>query len=418
MTQLTRAAAAISAPKRKTRVPDSIKLVALGLVVAFLFVADGWITFHSIVEMKGKSFDFYFIWRGSREMASGRDPYTPEIARQIQVSVSDDSVGMTEAPYYFVYPPLLTPLVFPFVAFPFAESVTVWLVSLQVFLVVALVLTLRAVGWKPRPITIAGLITAWIAFRYSMVAMLLGQTTPLILLLISGAILASRLEHERISAILLAAAMIKPQLVLFVLIGWLIATLQRRQWHAIGIFTAATFVTLLFPFMFFPEWLSSFMNASSLYLMYRPSVSALSMITAVEPRTSTVSFVIGAGLLVGYMLRVALKTRDMVPIASLSILLSLVVFPLASVYDISLALLPWLACLYVLVPRAGVAPRLLLIVLCALPGVSWLIITVLPNIVESMGLTFDAVGADKIIIPLTLLFVFVCTERKQMWQIT
>ncbi len=418
MAQVTRTPAAAVGASKRIPVPDSVKAIVLGLLLSFLFVADGWITFHNIVEMKGNSFDFYFIWRGTREMAIGRDPYTADIARQIQMAVSDNYVGQTEAPYYFVYPPLLTPLVWPFVAFPFPESVTAWLVSQQICLVMALVLMLRSTQWRPPPMAIAGLIVAWVAFRYSMVALLLGQTTPFILLLLSGAILASRFQHERIAAILFAFAMIKPQLVILTLIGWLGCRLWRRQWLELGVFGTGVVATSLLPFLLVADWIPSFMNASAQYLVYRPSVSALSMLAAIEPRSAAVTFLVAAALLVGYLLWVARKTMDIVPIASLGVLLSLVMFPLASVYDMALALLPWVACLFVLTRRTDITSRLLAIVLCALPVVSWLIITVLPNIVESTGLTFDAVSADKMIVPLTLLFIFVYTERNKMWKVS
>jgi hypothetical protein len=391
------------------------KLLVLGLVILFLFVADGWFIYRNIVELKGKSFDFYFIWMGTREVGQGRDPYTPEIARQIQFAVTGDTTATTENPYYFSYPAFMTFLVWPFVSFPFPESVTGWVVAQQICLFLALLLALRSLKWRLSAGSVIGVVVAWVAFRYTWIALLLGQTSLLALFFLSAACYASVRHHEKIAGILFAMAMVKPQLVLLTILGWLVKRISERQWRAIGSYGTGVVVLTLLPIGLIGNWIPSFLRGLFLYPIYRPSVTPLSLVASTMPGFSPVIQLAGAALCIGYLLWVASKTRNMMAIASLGVLATLLLIPLASVYDISLALLPWLACLYVLSARRDVASRILVSVLWSLPLVSWLVITILPAALEAMSLPFDVIVCDKLIIPVTLFLIFVYTERKQMW---
>lgn len=391
------------------------KFALFGLLILFLLAADGWLTFRSIVQVKRNSFDFYFVWVGAREIGEGRDPYTPEIARQIQLAVTGDDTASTENPYYFVYPAFMVFLVWPFVPFPFPESVTAWVVSQQLCLFITLLLALRSMRWTPSAGVVLGVVVAWVVFRYTWVTLVLGQTSFLILLLLSAANYASVRHQERIAGILLTIAMIKPQLVFLTLLGWLVMKVRRRQWPVVGTFGAFLFVLALLPMGLIGNWIPSFLHALFLYPIYRPSDTPLSMAASIVPGFSAVIQLAGASLCVGYLLWVVKTTRNMIAVSSLSILSTLLLMPLPSAYSIAIALLPWLACLRVLSARSDNTAKVLVGVLWSLPIVSWLVITILPTALDALALPFDALVYDKLLVPLTLFFIFVFTERKQMW---
>jgi hypothetical protein len=71
--------------------------------------------------------------------------------------------------------------------------------------------------------------------------------------------------------------------------------------------------------------------------------------------------------------------------------------------------------LRVLSARPDGTSRILVAVLWSLPVVSWLIVTVLPTVLEAFALPFDTLVGDKLIIPVALFLIFVYTERKRMW---
>ncbi len=403
-------------PVWDARAGGSIKLLVLGLLILLLLAADGWLTFRSIVQVKGNSFDFYFVWVGAREIGQGRNPYTPEIAREIQLAVTGDDTATTENPYYFVYPAFLAFLVWPFVALPFPEAVTGWIVSQQICLFMALLLALRSMRWRPSATVALGLVVAWIAFRYTWVTLVLGQTSFLILLFLAAASFASLRHQERIAGILLAMAMIKPQLVLLTILGWLVMKVSSRQWRVIGTFGAIVLVLTLLPIGLIGNWIPAFLRALFLYPVYRPSATPLSMTATVIPGFSEIIQLAGATFCVGYVVWVARTAKNMVAISSVGFLSTLLLVPLPSAYSISIALLPWLACLRVLSARRDVTSKMLVAVLWSLPVVSWLIVTILPTVFESFALPFDTLVGDKLIIPATLFFIFVYTERKQMWK--
>jgi hypothetical protein len=98
-------------------------------------------------------------------------------------------------------------------------------------------------------------------------------------------------------------------------------------------------------------------------------------------------------------------------VLGLSIVLTLALFPLSSVYDLTLALLPWLVCVWALNGRQNWIARSLLMLVLSLPIVSWAIVMWFPSLFEQGQLRFDAVVADKVIVPVVLLIVFVYLGR-------
>ena len=89
--------------------------------------------------------------------------------------------------------------------------------------------------------------------------------------------------------------------------------------------------------------------------------------------------------------------------------------PLPSVYDISLVLLPWLVCCRAFAGKRDWSEWGILGLLGAMPILSWTIIALLPEIFDRLRLPFDAVVADKFLIPTLLLAVFIYAERTRLW---
>jgi hypothetical protein len=387
--------------------------VVLVILVLLVLLADGFTFFSVLIQGKGTSFDLYLPWYGSREIIQGRNPYTASVTEQIQIATIGHVAMPGENEYRFVYPAYIAFLLLPLLPMPFPLAVTVWIVLQQVFLVVALVLVCGAMNWRPLPWSMMSIIVVGILFRYSLITVVLAQNSMMTLVLLAAAMYASSRGKYEWAGIALALATFKPQLVVFPILGWFVWMAAQRQWRALFVFAGAIGFLIVLPTLFIGNWLISLWEYMSVYWGYTGSQSPLTLFVSLAPGDwrGTILFL---GGLVGviYLAWVAWRKRDTALVFGLSVLLTLVIVPLSSVYDLALLVLPLLIGWTMIRASHGVEANFLRLVLIAVPILSWTIILVIPSIFDILQLPFDAVIMDKILTPLILLGIWIRFERR------
>ena len=391
-------------------IPSQVVLVVLVLLV---LLADGFAFYSVLIQGKGTSFDLYLPWYGSREIIQGRNPYTASVTEQIQIATIGHSAMPGENEYRFVYPAYIAFLLLPLLPLPFPLAVTVWIVLQQVFLAVALVLVCRAMNWRLSPWSMMSIIVVGILFRYSLITVVLAQNSMLTLVLLAMAMYASSRGKYEWAGITLALATFKPQLVVFPILGWLVLMAAQRQWRALFVFVGAIGFLIVLPMLFIGNWLISLWDYMSVYWGYTGSQSPLTLFASVAPGSwrGTISFL---GWWVGgiYLAWVAWRKRDTALVFGSSVLLTLVIVPLSSVYDLALLVLPWLIGWAIIRTSHSVETNFLRLVLIAVPILSWAVVLVIPSIFDVLRLPFDAVIMDKILTPLILFGTGIWFERR------
>ncbi len=395
--------------------------VALGLIALAVFAADGAVIYHGLVRFKGTNLDFYMMWFGTRELWHGHNPYTDQTTRQIQIGILGRPAVAGEIEYRFVYPAYFAILLFPLPLLPFTWAVTIWLVLLQFALMLALAFTLRMLDWHPKIFVTLLLCLAWFLFRYNLIALALAQTTPMTLMLLTAAGLACSRGRLEWAAIALALATFKPQLAVFPILGWLALMVVGRQWRAVSFFFLGLAALCALPFIFLPTWFLGFLSQIKLYAGYSNPQSPLTLIISALPdNVRYLGLITGVVLGVGYLLWIVWRQRTLSAkggftwVLVLTILLTLLIFPLAFVYEIALALVPGLILWRVLVLHNNWISRALLVLLACVPVLSWGTIIGLPTIFDRLGLPYNVVNTDKILIPVLLLIIFIYVERRSM----
>jgi hypothetical protein len=384
----------------------SIRCVIVGLIGLGVLLVDVWAIQRNVVQPRGTSFDFYLVWRGVLEFGRGGNPYTENVAQQIQQGILGHLAAPNENQYYFVYPAYLALLLLPIACLPFYEAVTLWLVLQQIFLVVAFGLLLHALDWLPARIEMLVLITLWIVLRYTWITLILAQTSIAILTLLALVVYALKRGALILSAIALVLMTIKPQLAFLPTLGWLGMMVAQRQWHALSIFGFAYLTMFIAPFFVLGNWLGDWIHTLTLYVGYNRTHTPLTWLASflVEPLASAL-VAVGVALGLGYLLWLARHSTNGIMLLSFGILLTLLIVPLPSVYDLVLALFPWLVCWYAL--QGLWSMRLLL---AALPLVSWAMITLVPAALEFWGWNFDVVMADKLLMSVPLLMALIYAQ--------
>jgi hypothetical protein len=232
---------------------------------------------------RGNLSDLYPRWLGARELLlHGRNPYSPEITREIQQGYYGRPLDPARADdprdqQGFAYPAYVVFLLAPTIHLPFerVQSGFRWL--LIVLAAVSVLLWLRALGWKPSLGTMLIFIVLMLGWLPMVQGIKLQQLSLLVagLLAACGACLAGGWLF--CAGGLLALATIKPQLawplVLWLLI-WAGSDWRSRRRLVIG-FGVVMLLLLGGAQLVLPGWLPMFVEAIGRYHQYTQNQSVL-----------------------------------------------------------------------------------------------------------------------------------------------
>lgn len=213
-----------------------IAAVALLLLV---LLADAYAVYRLHLERLGNALDYYPFWAGGREVLQGHNPYDPAVTLHIQEAIYGRPALPDENQHGYAYP-AYTPLVaLPFLLLPFSLSAALWIASQQVLVVAAVILTVRAARWRIGRWQLVILCLAAMTFRYSMITLVLGQTSIWVLFCLALALRAGRSRRGVLTGLALAAGCIKPQLVVLPGLALLLTVPSGQRWRLVLAFGGA-----------------------------------------------------------------------------------------------------------------------------------------------------------------------------------
>jgi hypothetical protein len=220
--------------------------------------------------------DLYPRWYGARELLlHHRDPYSPEISREIQVAYYGHPLDATGADrgrdeQRFAYPVYVVYFLAPIIKLPFSTTQTVVRWALALLAAGSVLLWLRVLRWKPSLTITAALVVLTVSSPPMVQALRLQQLAVLVAFLLAGC--AALLSRGCLfwAGCLLACATIKPQLALFPALFFLIwVTGDWKQRRAFVLGFAGTLALLVAAGeAFLPGWLSKFVQALIAYRHY------------------------------------------------------------------------------------------------------------------------------------------------------
>jgi len=238
-------------------------------------------------QPRGNPSDLYPRWVGARELLlHGRDPYTLEVTREIQVGfygqpLPPDQPGQRENYQQgFYYPVYVAFGLAPTLRLPF-ERVQRWFYRiLLVLTALTTPLWLRLLRWSVPLWAQAALIVATIGSLPIWQGLKLQQMTLLVVPFIAAAFVLLALDRQFAAGLLLALATIKPQLVwlvLFWLVIWTAADWRRRSRWA-GSFLLSMVILCAASEWYLPHWISRFWQALREYHSYTGEMSVMQML--------------------------------------------------------------------------------------------------------------------------------------------
>ncbi len=226
--------------------------------------------------------DFYPRWKGAVLFwRDGIDPYSDMATEAIQRDMYGRLALPEEDQVLFVYPFYVTFLLLPLVWLPLGYSwiQAIWLTTLLVGMVTAVVLTLRLVNWQ-QPVWLFALTMLWAVLFYHFTrTIILGQFAALVFLWLAAALLALQRGREGWAGFWLALTTMKPQMTVLLILALLLWALARRRWRFVASFSLTIAALFALSFLFLPSWLTSFVRQVLFYPDYTITGSPLWVIT-------------------------------------------------------------------------------------------------------------------------------------------
>jgi Glycosyltransferase family 87 len=232
---------------------------------------------------RGNLSDLYPRWLGARELLlRGRDPYSPEVTREIQVGFygrpldpsRPDDPGDQEG---FAYPVYVVFCLAPTIGLPFAilQKACYWVLF---FLACATTLLWLRILRRSAPLWMqVGLLALTLGSPAVMQGLKLRQMTLLVAGLLAIAITLLVADYPVAAGFFLAWASIKPQLVvllLFWLALWTLGDWRRRYRLAVS-FLATMTILVAASEWYLPHWIPRFWRAIHEYEHYTASASVM-----------------------------------------------------------------------------------------------------------------------------------------------
>jgi hypothetical protein len=225
---------------------------------------------------RGNLSDLYPSWLGARELLlHGRDPYSAEITREIQIgfygrpldpSRPDDPRDEER----FAHPVYVVLWLAPTIGMPFAIVQKGFYWALLVLTCASTLLWLRILRCPAPPWIQISVLAVTVGMPAVMQGLNLRQISLLVGGLVAFAILLLVTDHAVAAGVLLALASIKPQLVLLLLCSlaiWTIADWRHRYRLAVSFLATMTILVVVSEW-YLPHWILRFWRALHEYVRY------------------------------------------------------------------------------------------------------------------------------------------------------
>jgi len=232
---------------------------------------------------RGNLSDLYPVWLGSRELLlNHKNPYGQEVTREIQAGYYGRALARLRQQdptnqQAFAYPVYVAFLLAPTIKLPFAEVQTFfrWLLAFATAL--SVFLWLRFLLWRPGCTMCASFVLLMLGTFAAVQGIRLEQLSLLVAALMAASMAFLSRGYPVPSGILLALAMIKPQLALPLaawLLLWSLGDLRARARFDASFLVSMTVLILGGEYLL-PGWISKFREGASAYLAYAAGGSLL-----------------------------------------------------------------------------------------------------------------------------------------------
>jgi len=235
---------------------------------------------------RGNLSDLYPRWVGAKELLlHRRDPYTAEVSREIQTGYYGRPIDPSRAEdprdeQGFAYPVYAVFWLAPTIGLPFPVVQRCFFWVILVLTLASTLIWIRVLHWALPVWAQTSLLILTLGSLSVMQGLKLQQMSLLVAGLVAIAIALLVADYPVAAGVLLAAATIKPQLVLLLLIWlaiWTITDLRHRYRLAVS-FLATMLILIGASEWLLPHWIPRFWHALAEYRRYTGTVSVIGLL--------------------------------------------------------------------------------------------------------------------------------------------
>jgi hypothetical protein len=319
-----------------------------GLLVAIVVAGSMWFYFQRVLiphqqfdaaahgHPRGNLSDLYPRWWGAHELLlHGRDPYSAEITREIQVGyygrvLDPANPDDPKDEQGFAYPVYVVFLLAPTLHWPFPMVQHGFVILLWVLTAASIPLWLHALNWRPSKWLTATFIVLALGSLPVVQGIKLQQLTLLVAAILAGCAAAVVSEWLVLAGVLLGLATIKPQLAWLPAVWLLLWALQdwRRRQRLAWAFAVTMLMLLAGAELVLPGWMPRFRDAVANYHRYAHNLSVLgSLLTPIGGSIAAVGLLLLTGWLCWPLLPEPANSANFRAALAMVLALTVVVIP-------------------------------------------------------------------------------------------
>ncbi|MBI5878478.1 MAG: DUF2029 domain-containing protein [Chloroflexi bacterium] len=254
-----------------------IGLALIAFVVFDLLLAPAF--YHNLTQQYAGANDFYVPWRAAQSrLIEGRDPYSADVTRDIQIGLFGRTVPPGEHQWGFAYPLYAIFMVAPFIGLPYDAAQAAWYALLLPLLFASGALILDTLGVRLRPLALAGFMLWLIALYPAARSFILGQLSIVVFACLAAAWWAAAKRRDALAGSLLALSTIKPQVVFLLVPLALLCAWQVRRRRLVLSFALTLALLLAATLALQPDWPLGFARTATAYAGYFDSPSPLQVV--------------------------------------------------------------------------------------------------------------------------------------------
>ncbi len=228
------------------------------MVVSLVVLIAVGLGFLSTMLMKQLPFEDHFVipWAAGRVwLLEGADPYSERVT-QLASQTLADTVYQAQLPDKTVLTEPVLNLIFiiPFSLIPYEISRAIWVVVLMVCLGLIVYFSLKLSGWKISTLEYLGIILLIAAWFPGIQTAMMGQVSPIVILLLLVGIYAILKEQDTLAGFLLALTFGSWQISALVLLLLVVWSITRRRWQILIAFFAGLAFLWVITLILLPSW--------------------------------------------------------------------------------------------------------------------------------------------------------------------
>jgi hypothetical protein len=355
-----------------------MRKILLAVLLAAVLLLEVLAVYRFVAPREHQIFDFIQRWHGARALLlEHRNPYSPEVTEEIQIALVGWPLAPDRCQQGFLYPPFVA-FTIPHFLLPYTLSLSIWIVTLQVLLVVAIWLIVRYTTGREK-ISMAHLLLltlAGVTFRYSLLNLGYGQFSILVLFWVAMTWWLWNRGQFLLAGVALAQVASKPQMALLLIPMWILLAVTHRRWRFVAGFGITLALLLAVPFLLVGNWIPAFLEGllDAARTCQTPVYEGFNF----SVRMSAFLALTGGLLALTLFSRRRWNGRQLGYLLSLACATTLFGTPFTHSYDLVLALLPLLYGLVILRELRTRGARLLemafWVTLVILPWLLWMLV--------------------------------------------